>query len=658
MALTKSIDVFDVPMPLEVSADPWAFNWPNTADFNFNYWTLLNGASTTGGIAKAPGNAPRIAIIGAGVAGLTAARELYRSGYTNIDIYEATDRIGGRNYSIPMLNASNQLVQHTTYEMGAMRMPFFPKPGSQNSVLDYYVTNFAIALQPFPDPASKAVASTGIYVNNGLGPDPANPLSPPQMQVWESSSSEPPGPMYQAVFTLWETFAQQFTGIVQQQYLNTATWPAFWQSIVANYWNMTFREFAVAPAITYDPSNPGAFGGLGMTQAQAWVFYVIGAGDGGWGAFFDISVLYPLRTLLFGYATNHQLVRGLFNGPNGQYSPGPYSGGPVVDSLGNPLTPPFYLGLQSVAESLFYVPFENSQQSLCGAMQPSAQAGFHLFMQTPATSIALQGPGVMDVTSAQGTKTYGAVIVTTPTWALEMSCPLIGFSEQQLPYNATLSIKESHWITSCKVFFPLLQSYWLASNIPQVINTDTFLQDVYGIASGSDPGVVLVSYTWEDDAIKLAGTTSDAGLATMCLAELDRILVESGYPTMSSFVDFSMPPTVIRWENQPTYRGCAKLYREMSWTLDYALLTYNQNISAASGLYFAGEGYSVEGGWTEPALRLALDAVINLAQNTGATFNGGFDPQTNYPRYSAWDPSAPAQQSKHKHPDRHHEKGK
>src|SRR5438445_6427894 len=94
--LSRSTDSSSTP-----GSDEWRFQFPNTADFNFNYWKLLKDARGTG-IAKPPSNADqlRIAIIGAGVAGLTAARELFRSGFTNIDIYEASERIGGRTYSL------------------------------------------------------------------------------------------------------------------------------------------------------------------------------------------------------------------------------------------------------------------------------------------------------------------------------------------------------------------------------------------------------------------------------------------------------------------------------------------------------------------------------------------------------------------------------
>ncbi|ETN78845.1 hypothetical protein NECAME_18172, partial [Necator americanus] len=44
---------------------------------------------------------PSIAIVGAGMSGLSAARRLIEDGTTNIDIYEGLNRIGGRVHPIP-----------------------------------------------------------------------------------------------------------------------------------------------------------------------------------------------------------------------------------------------------------------------------------------------------------------------------------------------------------------------------------------------------------------------------------------------------------------------------------------------------------------------------------------------------------------------------
>lgn len=664
MSLHKGMDKYTglARLAAAPAVGAWQFNYPNLADFNFNYWQLLNNAKSTA-IANAADPNFRIAIVGAGVAGLAAARELFRCGFVNIDIYEASDRIGGRTYSIPAPNN-----HYTTFEMGAMRMPFFwPSysnttswgPGSQNCVLDYYCSRFGITTQDFPDPGSPVVASTGIYMNNGLGPDRHKPFSEPKLQIWDNTSGHtpPPAPMLPAIYTRWTHFANMVTTASAAVY-GTPQWESFWHDVVSHYWAIDFHALVYMPAIQeYDPKKPGFFGGLGMVEKkEAWVFYVIGAGDGGWGAFFEISALYPIRTLLFGFGDHHQLVQGLFSG--GTFRPGPFYRQPVQDNLGHTLASPNYLGLQTVAECLFYEPVVSPLQniSLYEATQSPQLPGINLYTRNPVKEIEREENGTLRITSPgipdgkQAVIRYDAVIVTPTTWAMEMGCVFQGFDYSTLPYEVSLSMKESHWITSCKVFYPLKQRYWEVTNpngvgfapIPQVISTDTFLQDVYGfgvtVGSTEDPGVLLVSYTWEDDASKLEAERDDATLARKCLDELDRILMNCRNVQMkiSPYVD-TEHPQVIHWERQPAYHGCAKLYRERSWDLDYALLRYNQQSSQSSGLYFAGEGYSVEGGWTEPALRMALDAVINLVNNTGGQFLNGFS-YSDYPQYSPWNP--------------------
>jgi len=195
----------------------------------------------------------------------------------------------------------------------------------------------------------------------------------------------------------------------------------------------------------------------------------------------------------------------------------------------------------------------------------------------------------------------------------------------------------SHFITSCKIFYPLKERYWgKPHNLPQVIISDTFIQGVYGMAvnaGGKDeghPGVVLVSYTWEDDAAKLIADDNQT-LAKRCLDHLDSILRRCKHEPMSRFVNVNAP-VVYHWIQSGSHRGCARLYRQHSQDNDIELLTYNEKCSMNSGLYLAGEAYSVEGGWVEPALRSALHAVIYLINNTTGEFKNGFNID-NYPRY-------------------------
>lgn len=623
--------------------DIWRFRWPNTADFNFNYYHLLDLAMDSA-IAENSNPELRIAIIGAGVAGLVAARELFRCGYTRIDIYEASPRIGGRTYSVPVEG------QHTTLEMGAMRMPFFDHVTSQNCVLDYYRKLFSITTQDFPDPGS-SIADTGVWVNGGFGPDPEHPMDRPTLLIWKKENEKPPTDKFVGVFEKWDKFSKLFKGIAATQYgKGRQEWEGFWQSFVQNYWKMSFRDFVHLKEIeSYNSAEPGYFGGLGMNQEQASLFYVIGAGDGSWGAFYDISCLFPVRTLLCGFALGHQLIQGKF-GPDGNYAPGPrFERGRPTDSLGYSLEPPVYLGVQSFADCLFYERVKSryvEAMSLYEAMQET-RYDINLYTRNGVRTITCLADRKLRIDSAaKPPDDYDAVIITAPTWALQMSINFEGFDAHLMPFSVRDSVAVSHWITSCKVFFPLTRRYWEERKvngdpvIPQVMVTDTFLQGVYGYGvttkAFADPGVLLASYTWEDDANKLLASDSDEMLARRCLRKLDDTLARSRNRPISPYVRRDQP-TVIFWAKQPTYRGCAKLTRSRSWEHDYALLRYNQDHSRGSGLYCCGEAYSVEGGWVEPALRMALDAVIHLAHNNGAKFVGGFN-YSDYPRYSSWNP--------------------
>ncbi len=68
-------------------------------------------ASALGRPVASGATAPRIAIVGAGLAGLTCALDLRREGY-RADIYEASDRIGGRCFTIRGVFADGQIGEH------------------------------------------------------------------------------------------------------------------------------------------------------------------------------------------------------------------------------------------------------------------------------------------------------------------------------------------------------------------------------------------------------------------------------------------------------------------------------------------------------------------------------------------------------------------
>jgi len=98
----------------------WKARFPNPPDLCFDYRTLVEQKN---GVAIATETNHKICIIGAGITGLTSARELHRCGFTNITLLEKSTRIGGRHFTA-LGNNNINTIGRPPFEMGAMRMPF------------------------------------------------------------------------------------------------------------------------------------------------------------------------------------------------------------------------------------------------------------------------------------------------------------------------------------------------------------------------------------------------------------------------------------------------------------------------------------------------------------------------------------------------------
>ena len=616
----------NVTLPLTLSdASNWLPQYPNPADFRFDYYKLLLNAPN--GLAFLPLGAQRsVAIMGAGAAGMTVARELLRCGF-NVTIYEASDRIGGRLYT-----RENPLGQSQSgMEMGAMRMPFFSKPGDANCILEYYLLqepqpqNQAIYAQ-FPNPGT-APGGTGIYLNQGFGPN--HEFSVPQMIRW-AYDQQPDNATIRNLANKATRFVDFFVNNIKDIYVeNSNRWQQLWNNIVAHYEGMTFDDLVMAPAMNVYAVDDGNLGGFGMTADEASLLYTIGTGDGSWGAFYSIGALWFIRCTMFGFGgAELQTIAGLGN-------PGtlPYCGQPTFDSAGRPLTPPTYQGIQSLVEYLFYCTAPNQPFSL----YESDQA--RLFTNTSVAGIVKQPGDRIQVRLADGSaENFDYVFVTSGQWATQMSTQFLGFSQAELPQIKITAQHTQHNISSCKLFFPLTEQYWNKPGnlIPQVIVTDTYIQDAYALAwntAQGDQGVILASYTWEDDSLKLL--PFDQGrLVDLVLAKLQQITLETLQQDITEYI-IKDAPVMIQWIHEPTYDGCAKLYRQRDEAANFIDLAYNQDFGAQSHLYFAGENYSVEGGWTEPALRSAIDGVMQLLHHAGAVFQvNDFNFDRDYPRWT------------------------
>jgi tryptophan 2-monooxygenase len=615
----------NVTLPRVQSApDNWLPHFPNPADFRFDYYKLLHNAPL--GLARLRDNGlHRVAVVGAGAAGMTAARELLRCGF-DVTIYEASDRIGGRLFT----RDNPQGSQLSGMEMGAMRMPFFNLPGDQNCLLEYYLLGEAAAehralYSQFPNPGS-AKGGTGIYLNEGFGPN--HSFERPQLIAWPYEG-QPDDATIAFLSAKAGRFVTFFTDYIKDIYVEAGErWPQLWEKIVAQYQGMTFDDLVMAPAMNVYAVDDGNFGGFGMTAEEAELLYTIGTGDGSWGAFYSIGALWFLRCTLFGFGgSNLQTIVGY-----GSPQTLPWYGQPVYDAAGNPLASPTYRGIQSLVEYLFYCKAPQQPASL----YESDHA--RLFTRASVSAIRKLPDARIEVRLADGrADVFEHVFVTATQWATQMSMQFLGFSQEELPQAKITASYTQHNISSCKLFFPLKEQYWQRpdNRIPQVIVTDTFIQDAYALAwqdGNVDPGVILASYTWEDDSLKLLPFDEQA-LVDKVLGKLRQITLETVQQDITEYIVRDRP-VMIQWIMEPGYNGCAKLYRQRDESANAIDLSYNQNYGGRSHLYFVGENYGVEGGWTEPALRSAIDGVLQLLHQVDATFIvQDFDFNRDYPRW-------------------------
>lgn len=446
------------------SKSKWTAVFPNPPDLCFDYRTLVEQVD---GIAQATEPLHKICIIGAGITGLTTARELYRCGFTNITLIEKSTRIGGRHLTA-LGNNNTNTVGRPPFEMGAMRMPFFNKsdesPKDGRSLMVYYANEFELRHTDFPNPGSAAVRSTGIFLREGSIDDSIDPT----MLIWKNTDGKtpPPGQTLGNVFTKWKAFAERMTLTVSEHY-GSEGWEDMWNSIVKKYEGISFRDLVKMPSIdSWQSSDPGNFGGMGMTAQESAVFYSIGIGDGSWGAFYDVCSLYPLRTAIFGFSSHLQLIHGRVN-MDGTLMASPYMDHPeTLDSRGLAFNKPNYIGLGSLAESLLFIKPVETHESLYERLIKS-HSGF--MTSSAVTKIKKLKNGKIrvyfdwNVTQNENVKKqfldYDSVVMTLPSWLIETQISIENFSQEMLPFEITEAYKTAHWETSCKVYAPLKKSF-------------------------------------------------------------------------------------------------------------------------------------------------------------------------------------------------------
>jgi tryptophan 2-monooxygenase len=521
----------------------------------YDYAGFLQGNSAIGSLPPEVKDR-KVAIVGAGAAGLCAAYELSKAG-ADVQLIEATDRIGGRLDARHFPRADGS-ASPTLAEMGAMRFPPTGQP------FFHYLREFGVESVPdFPNPGT--VPTKMFFQGRVIDWKPGEPPNDPTLRKVSADFDKMIGSV------LGPMEAARKAG-------DTAKMRQEWQALVDRFENKTFKqmvdELAKDNGIRWGPNELDAFGALGV-------------GTGGFGPLYHLGAVQILSVVLNRLEDDQRFI------PGGTTA-----------------------AIRNFATSPIARP-DGSSQSL-------EEAGA-LRMNTQVTDVTSKdGKPSLTLKGADGksrTEAFDAVIYTgSPRSAEHAKMTLTGAdSDRLLSDPVETAIKQSHLINSSKLFIEVDKQFWKDNpKIPQTIQTDQSLHGAYCLGyPGSDRGVVLLSYTWEDKSAKLQALSPEERLA-LFKAQMEKISPE--FAAELKPVDGKIH--CVDWQGEKHQHGAFKLDQAGQSSQTNATNAQFQSVlpgnpQPSSGVFVAGDGVSYHGGWVTGALTTGINAACATIKHLG-----------------------------------------
>ncbi len=522
-------------------------------DFPFSYDRYLANPAGLGSVPQEL-YGTEVAVIGAGLSGIITAYELMKLGLKPV-VYEA-DQIGAR-----LRTASFPAAPQITCDLGGMRFPVSSK------ALYHYIDLLGLETFDFPNPLAAPTASTVIELKG--------------QKVYVEDPADLPV-FYREVAEAWKQALREDAHFEQMQRAiirrDTAAIKEIWDSLLEEFDEESFYGFI---------ANSQAFKNAGFDHREA--FGQVGFGSGGWDTDFPNSILEILRVVYTDADDNHRgITGGAAKLPNALWNHTP--------------------------ADMKHWPAGTSLASLHGGTPRGAVAKVYRTDEP-----GFNGANSIEVTERFGrTQRFGAVVSTVQSWLLSTG---IDTDEALFPAELWTAIERSHYMQSSKTFVMVDRPFWkdrdpvTGEYLMSMTLTDRLNRATYLLENGEDqPAVILLSYTWNDDALKWLSLTAERRMELM-LHSLEKV-----YPGVDIRSHIVGQPITVSWEDDPNFMGAFKANLPGHYRYQERLYTHFDQVELPAehrGIFLAGDDVSWTAGWAEGAVTTGLNAVWGVVKHLG-----------------------------------------
>ncbi|MHA7270932.1 flavin monoamine oxidase family protein [Arthrobacter sp. HLT1-20] len=462
------------------------------------------------------------------------------------------EQIGGR-----LRTASFPGAPEVTADLGGMRFPV------SGRAFYHYVDQMGLGTEEFPNPLSGATSSTVIELTGES-----------HYAVTEADLPE----FFHEVARAWRASVNDGAAFAQMQEAirtrDTKTIKEIWNALVPALDEQTFYGFIAASE---------AFKKAGFGHREA--FGQVGFGTGGWDTDFPNSILEILRVVYTDADDGHRSIAG---------------------------------GAQRLPEALWEDAPSGMEHWPAGTSLKSLHAGSP---RGGVAKISRAADGSLEVTERWGkTHRFPVVISTCQSWLLSTR---INTEESLFAAPMWTAIERSHYMQSSKTFVMVDRPFWkdidpeTGREVMSMTLTDRLNRATYLLDNGPDaPAVILLSYTWNDDALKWLSLSAEERVELM-LHSLAQI-----YPNVDIAAHIVGAPITVSWEADPNFMGAFKANLPGHYRYQQRLFTHFDQAElpeSQRGIFLAGDDVSWTAGWADGAVTTALNAVWGVVKHLGGT---------------------------------------